>query len=64
MTTASARIFTSGTFAREVGISVETVRRLEQRGILAPIRDLTNRRLFSETDLAKYRDYVAMMAAR
>jgi DNA-binding transcriptional MerR regulator len=62
MQTEMSRIWTSGTFAREIGRSVETVRRLEQRGILSPRRDVTGRRLYSEDDLAKCREYLAQTA--
>lgn len=64
MKTEMTKIWTTGTFAREIERSVETVRRLEQRGILSPRRDATGRRLFTDEDLMRYRDYQSRAAAR
>ncbi|MDI6773642.1 MAG: MerR family transcriptional regulator [bacterium] len=44
-------IYTSGTLARAAGLSVETIRNFEKRGILKPQRDQTNRRIYTDLDL-------------
>lgn len=57
MATIADRVWTTGTFAREIERSVETVRRLEARGVLSPLRDATGRRLFTLKDLEAFRKY-------
>lgn len=59
MATTENRVWTTGTFAREIERSVETVRRLEARGVLSPQRDATGRRLFTTKDLEAFRKYRA-----
>jgi len=55
-------IWTTGTFAREIKRSVEHVRGLERRGILSPRRDATGRRLYTDEDLVRYRQYQQSLA--
>lgn len=52
-----ATIYTTGTLARAAGISVETVRNLERRGVLRPRRDATGRRIFGPQDLRRIATY-------
>jgi MerR family transcriptional regulator/heat shock protein HspR len=37
--------------ARAVGVAPDTLRDYERRGIVAPVRDSSGRRLFSEADI-------------
>jgi DNA-binding transcriptional MerR regulator len=40
-------------FARRLGVSVDTVRRLERRRVLAPMRDWAGHRRYSLADLER-----------
>ena len=42
-------------FAEGLGVSVDTVRRLERRGVIRPGRDWNNQRRFNAEDLARAR---------
>lgn len=42
-------------FARALGISADSVRRLEERGVLTGTRDWVGHRRFSEVDVARAR---------
>ena len=44
-----------GQFADVLGVSRDTVRRLEQRGIIKPRRDWAGHRRFDEADAARAR---------
>src|SRR5262249_46263907 len=44
-----------GTFAKALGVSIDTVRRAEQRGLLTPARDWAGQRRYTETDLQQAR---------
>jgi DNA-binding transcriptional MerR regulator len=50
-------LFTTGTLARAAGISVESIRNLERKGVLAPRRDATGRRIFTISDLRRISVY-------
>jgi DNA-binding transcriptional MerR regulator len=43
-------------FAKALGVSPATLRRLERRGMIRPRRDWTGARRFTETDLARTRE--------
>ncbi len=45
-----------GDLARALGVSRETIRRLERRGVLTPRRDWAGHRRFTEADLDRIRD--------
>jgi hypothetical protein len=44
--------------ARAVGCAEQTMRSLERRGVIRPLRDSAGRRLFSESDVAAARSYI------
>ncbi len=44
-----------GELAKRLGISRDTIRRLEKRGVIVPKRDWNNHRRFSEADLERLR---------
>jgi DNA-binding transcriptional MerR regulator len=43
--------------ARDVGVAAETLREYERRGVVAPLRDSTGRRLYSAADIEAARQY-------
>ncbi len=45
--------------ARQVPCPENYLRVLEKRGVIAPVRDNTGRRIFTDTDIAAARAYVA-----
>jgi DNA-binding transcriptional MerR regulator len=45
-----------GTFAKVLGVSVDTVRRAERRGLLTPTRDWVGQRRYTEADLRRARE--------
>ena len=45
-----------GELAKRLGISRDTIRRLERRGLLAPKRDWAGHRRFTEADLERIRN--------
>jgi len=49
--TAPEHRFTISAAARDVGVAPDTLRDYERRGIVAPVRDSTGRRLFSVADI-------------
>jgi DNA-binding transcriptional MerR regulator len=44
--------------ARNVPCAEGTLRSLERRGVIAPVRDTAGRRLFSEADLIAAREFL------
>ncbi len=42
-------------FAKALGVSRDTIRRLERRGVIAPKRDWAGHRRFTEADLDRMR---------
>ena len=42
-------------FAQALGVSADTVRRLERRGVLTPVRDWAGHRRFTEADVDRAR---------
>lgn len=50
------RIHTTGSLARECGISERTVKNYADAGLLSAIRDESGRRLFPETDVQRVRE--------
>jgi len=44
-----------GELAKKLGVSPDTIRRLERRGVLVPDRDWAGHRRFSEADLERLR---------
>jgi DNA-binding transcriptional MerR regulator len=51
--------------ARKVGISPDTIRSYDRRGLLSPIRDSSGRRLFTEDDVTRVREiYLDNMTRR
>jgi DNA-binding transcriptional MerR regulator len=49
--------------AGKVPCAEGTLRRLDRRGIIHPMRDSAGRRLFGENDIAAARDYLARARA-
>ena len=45
-----------GELAKLLGISRDTIRRLEKRGVLAPKRDWAGHRRFTKEEIARIRD--------
>ncbi len=45
--------------ARALGVAESTLRSYSEAGIVKPLRDTAGRRLFSESDLAAAREYIA-----
>jgi len=45
-------------FARRLGVSVDTVRRLERQRILSPLRDWAGHRRYSQTDLERAEHHI------
>jgi DNA-binding transcriptional MerR regulator len=43
-------------FAKALGVSPDTIRRLERRGLIHPARDWAGQRRFTTDDLTKVRD--------
>jgi DNA-binding transcriptional MerR regulator len=50
--------------AREAECAEGTLRRLEKRGVINPLRDSGGRRLFSNDDVAAARAYLANQRSR
>lgn len=50
--------------ARRCGVAERTLRAYERAGIITPQRDSANRRLFSESDIAKVRAHRASKVRR
>jgi DNA-binding transcriptional MerR regulator len=51
------KVYAIGSVAEETGYSRETIRLLEIRGVVRPERDTTGRRVFTESDMEKIREY-------
>ncbi len=51
-----AHILRIGAVAREVGVSSQTIRSLELRGLISPRRDWDGNRVFSPDDIPKIRE--------
>ena len=51
------RLITTGTAAREVGVAAETIRNYETRGLIAPVRDSSGRRLLTESDVERIKEF-------
>jgi DNA-binding transcriptional MerR regulator len=45
--------------ARQIGCAEDTVRQLDKRGVIKPIRDSGGRRLLSDADIAAAREYLS-----
>jgi MerR family transcriptional regulator/heat shock protein HspR len=50
--------------ASAVGIATATLRAYEMRGVVAPLRDSSGRRLYSDTDIEHAKAYRAKTAQR
>jgi DNA-binding transcriptional MerR regulator len=50
--------------ARQIGCAEDTVRRLDKRGVIKPIRDSAGRRQLSDADIEAARQYLAGQRAR
>lgn len=50
--------------ASAVGVSVQTLRLYETRGIVQPVRDSSGRRLYSEADIERAKAHRAQTAQR
>lgn len=51
--------FSTSQLAREIGTYEAKVRRLGEIGVLKPKRDIFGRRIFTEADVLRGRDYLA-----
>ena len=59
------KLFLVSDVAEQVGISADTVRNYCRRGLLAPLRDSSGRRLFTHADVRRVREiYLDNMARR
>ena len=47
------RFFRIGEVAREIGVSDQTIRNLEKRGLISPERDWTGDRIFAPGDIQR-----------
>lgn len=47
------RFFRIGEVAKEIGVSDQTIRNLEKRGLICPERDWTGNRIFAPGDIEK-----------
>jgi molybdopterin-binding protein len=52
---ATARVYSAGDAARALGISLDTLRRWDREGRIRVKRDRANRRVVSETEIARLR---------
>ena len=52
---AAARVYSAGDAARALGISLDTLRRWDREGRIRVKRDRANRRVVSETEIARLR---------
>lgn len=55
---ATRREFSTSQMARELGVYEAKVRQLDEIGILKPKRDIFGRRIFTDADIQRGRDYL------
>lgn len=51
------RLITVGDASRQLGVSTEAVRYYERKGLIAPVRDSSGRRLLSPEDIERIREF-------
>ena len=55
---------TSGEAAKELGVSVALIQKLERLGVIPPARRLNRFRVYDETEVAQLREVIAERRAR
>jgi DNA-binding transcriptional MerR regulator len=64
----SAKLYTTGALAREIGVAAETLRLWRRRGIIAPRKTTTGTAVYDDADrrraLAYHRSRAAAVSAR
>ncbi len=60
----SSRYYGISAAAREVPCAEGTLRALDRRGVIHPIRDTAGRRIFSAADIKSARDYLGRSDGR
>ena len=58
------KVFGTSGAAAEIPCAEGTLRSAERRGLIAPVRDSANRRLYTEKEIRIVRDYLAKLRNR